>query len=82
MAVSVVVVVSSIELLVCKESLCLLCMLLLIYCDGRLKFVDKSFKAVWQIRNCISVCWYSLIRSDNFIVEKIYGLQDRPEAML
>jgi hypothetical protein len=45
-AAIVIVVISFIELLVCKEGLYLLCILFLVYYNGQLKFVNKGSKIV------------------------------------
>ena len=79
---TVVVVISFIESSVCEEGLCLLRMLFLVCCNRRLKFVDKGSKVIRWVRDCISACWYSLARSDDFVVEEVYGLQGRSKAML
>jgi len=45
--VMVIVIISSIELLVRKESLYLLRMLFLVCYNGQLKFINKGFKVIW-----------------------------------
>jgi hypothetical protein len=72
--VAVIVVISSIELSVRKESLCLLYMLFLICYNRQLQFVNKGSKVVRWVRDCISIYWYSLVRSDNFIIKEVYSL--------
>ena len=72
--IMVIVVIFFIELLVRKESLCFFYMLFLVCCNKRLEFVNKGFKIIWWVRDCISIYWYSLVRSDDFVVEKVYGL--------
>jgi len=56
MVVIVIVITSSMELSVCKESLYLLCMLFLICCNKQLKSVNKGSKVIWWVRDCISIC--------------------------
>jgi len=52
--VIVIVVVSSIESLVYKKSLCLLRILFLVCYNRQLKFINKGFKVIWWVRDCIS----------------------------
>jgi hypothetical protein len=70
----VIVVISSIESLVSKESLYLLYILFLIYYNRRLKFINKGSKVIRWIRDCISICQYSLVRSNDFIIKEVYSL--------
>ena len=44
--VNTVIVVSFMESSVRKKNLCLFCMLFLIYCNRRLKFINKGFKII------------------------------------
>ena len=70
----IIVIISFIKLLVYKEGLCFLYMLFLIYYNRRLKFINKGSKIVWWVRDCIFIYWYSLIKSNNFIVKEVYSL--------
>ena len=45
-AAVVIVIISFMKLLVCKEGLCLLHMLFLIYYNEQLKFINKGFKVI------------------------------------
>jgi len=49
-------------------------MLFLVYYNRRLKFINKGSKVIWWVRDYISAYWYSLARSDDFVVKEVYGL--------